>query len=89
MRRQKIHRQETKPWPQAKANIRGVGAKIVASEEPLTTPSQIARICAAMDKQSASQTFEKQQVLKEGDYVLPKLPPKGMRFQNPTARRRR
>lgn len=74
------------PWPQAKSSIR-TGAKIAINEEPQTTPNQIAKICAAMDKQGAAQEFERKQVLKEGDYTLPKLPPAGMRWQQPKATR--
>jgi len=84
MKKQKIKRPELAPWPQAKSSIR-TGAKIAISEEPQTTPTQIAKICAAMDKQGAAQNFERKQVLKEGDFVLPNLPPAGMRWQQPKA----
>jgi hypothetical protein len=83
MKKQQIKRPELAPWPQAKSSIR-TGAKIAVDEEPQTTPNQIAKICAAMDKQEAAQKFERgQQVLKEGDYTLPKLPPAGMRWRQP------
>ena len=91
MRKQRIKRPELDPWTQAKSTIR-TGAQIAINEEPRTTPTQISKICAAMDKQGATQEFEqKQQVLKENDklYTLPNLPPPGMRWQQPKKTRLR
>jgi len=83
MKKQRITRPELAPWPQARSTIRA-GAHMPISEDPQTTPTQIAKICNLMDKQGAAHNFERgQQVLKEGDYVLPDLPPAGMRRQQP------
>jgi hypothetical protein len=84
MRKQKITRPELAPWPQAKASIRNVaGAKIVDDAEPKTTPKQIAAICTAMDGMPSSAPKSKYEGT-EGDYILPKLPPNGMRWQQPS-----
>ena len=91
MRKQRIKRPELDPWPQAQSTIR-TGAHMPISEDPQTTPTQISKICAAMDKQGATQEFEqKQHLLKENDklYTLPNLPPPGMRWQQPKKTRLR
>jgi hypothetical protein len=85
MRKQKITRPELAPWPQAKANIGNVvGAKIADDTiDVKTTPTQISAICAAMDKAPAPSPAAYKTEGRKGDYVLPNLPPQGMRWQQP------
>lgn len=67
---------EAKPWPRAKASVGSVaGPKIIGDDNPKTTPEQIQRICAAIDRQDA----EKPQC---GSYKLPELPPNNMRMRS-------
>ncbi len=81
MRKQKITRPELEPWPRAKATIGNAGAEIVDGESK-TTPAQIAAICAAMDNvPSAELPMRSSNEGRKGDYILPNLPPNGMRFQ--------
>jgi len=71
---------ETASWPQARARISG--AKITSDDSPQTTETQIAKICAMMDKQDKAQEFGNKQGPSDPKlYKLPKLPPSGMRYQ--------
>ena len=70
---------ETSPWPQARARISG--AKIISGDEPQTTDEQIQKICALMDKTDTARNFERDQKQPPQSYLLPTLPPTGMRFQ--------
>ena len=84
MRKQKIARPELAPWPQARANIGNVvGAKIDDAIEPRTTTSQISAICVAMDKAPSPESSAPKIEGQKGDYVLPNLPPQGMRWKQP------
>jgi hypothetical protein len=66
-----------KPWPRAKASIGSVaGPKIIGNDEPKTTPEQIEKICAIIDKKGTQNQTT-------GDYKLPTLPQSDMRIQRP------
>ena len=78
-----------KPWPTSMAVLR-LGFKSKAAMEVFTelnnnlrtSSGDIEKICELMDK-----TIEKNEKTKsepmDGDYVLPELPPKGMRWSKP------
>jgi len=68
----------TKPWPRSKtANIGVIAGARIIDGKPKTSSSTISKICNMMDK------IETKKKASKGDYELPRLPPKGMRFGPP------
>jgi hypothetical protein len=67
------------PWPTSKARIGSAGI-IAQHNGPGVPKSKIDQICAMMDKLAIKE--EKMKAI-AGDYKLPELPPKGMRFGPP------